>query len=82
MIMIYIYTQDQCPPCQFVKQYFKDHQIQFEERNITHHNEYKKELIIKYDAMSTPFILIDDEKIYHVDFDKIEQVLKDKLYLS
>ncbi|REH94732.1 glutaredoxin family protein, partial [Staphylococcus felis] len=52
---ITIYTQDDCPPCTFIKNYLAEHQINFEERHISNHN-YRNEMI-NYDAFSTPFIV-------------------------
>lgn len=34
MSEIIVYTQNDCPPCTFVKNYLNEHQIDFEERNI------------------------------------------------
>ncbi|REH83218.1 glutaredoxin family protein [Staphylococcus felis] len=68
---ITIYTQDDCPPCTFIKNYLAEHQINFEERHISNHN-YRNEMI-NYDAFSTPFIVLDDEPMYQVDLDKINQ---------
>lgn len=34
MSEIIVYTQNDCPPCTFVKNYLNERQIDFEERNI------------------------------------------------
>ena len=78
--MIEIYTQNQCPPCTYVKQYFKDKNIHFVEKNIQQNQQYKIEMI-DYNAMSTPLIKINDELIYQVDIDEIERVLKREHYV-
>lgn len=31
---IIIYTQDECPPCTFVKNYLSEHDIEYTEKNI------------------------------------------------
>lgn len=72
MSNITIYTQNDCPPCTFVKNYLIDHQINFIEKNIENH-QYRSEMI-DYDAFATPFILLNDEPMYHVDLDKINEV--------
>lgn len=72
-----IYTQDDCPPCAFVKQYFKNKGISFEEKNIK--NKHYKIELIDMDQMSTPLIKINDTLIRTVDIAKIETVLRDAL---
>lgn len=70
---IVIYTQNDCPPCTFVKNYLTEKQVEFEERNISNAN-YRQEMI-DLDAFATPLILIDDEPMYQVDMDKLNQKL-------
>ncbi|MFZ8037267.1 glutaredoxin-like protein NrdH, partial [Staphylococcus aureus] len=67
------YTQNDCPPCIFVKNYLNEHQIDFEERNINN-QQYRNEMI-DFDAFSTPFILLNGNPMYHVDLDEINKVL-------
>lgn len=78
--MIEIYTQNQCPPCAYVKQYFNDKNIPFVEKNIQQNHQFKIEMI-DYNAMSTPLIKINDELIYQVDINEIERVLKREHYV-
>ncbi|KFE41860.1 glutaredoxin family protein [Staphylococcus agnetis] len=70
---IVIYTQNDCPPCTFVKNYLTEKQVVFEERNISNAT-YRQEMI-DLDAFATPLILIDDEPMYQVDMDKLNQKL-------
>lgn len=71
---IEIYTQDDCPPCAFIKQYFNQKAIPFTEKNIKH-MPYKIEMI-DYDAMSTPLIKIDEQLFYTPDTEKIEKYME------
>lgn len=73
MSEIIVYTQNDCPPCAFVKNYLNEHQIDFEERNINN-QQYRNEMI-DFDAFSTPFILLNGNPMYHVDLDEINKVL-------
>ena len=73
MTKVTIYTQNDCPPCTFVKNYLTEHNVDFEERNIANPT-YRNEMIDR-DAFSTPFILLDDEPMYQVDMDKLNQTL-------
>ncbi|MDU0442076.1 glutaredoxin family protein [Staphylococcus haemolyticus] len=69
MTELVIYTQNDCPPCTFVKNYLTEHKVYYIEKNISN-NEYRSEMI-DYDAFATPFILLDGEPMYQVDLDKI-----------
>ncbi|WP_338427337.1 glutaredoxin-like protein NrdH [Staphylococcus aureus] len=73
MSEIIVYTQKDCPPCTFVKNYLNERQIDFEERNIKN-QQYRNEMI-DFDAFSTPFILLNGNPMYHVDLDEINKVL-------
>ncbi|HEJ7568965.1 TPA: glutaredoxin-like protein NrdH [Staphylococcus aureus] len=73
MSEIIVYTQNDCPPCTFVKNYLTEYQIVFEERNINN-QQYRNEMI-DFDAFSTPFILLNGNPMYHVDLDEINKVL-------
>ncbi|PTK09717.1 glutaredoxin domain-containing protein, partial [Mammaliicoccus sciuri] len=65
--------QDQCPPCQFVKQYFTEKEIQFTEKNIKN-KQFKNELI-DLDSFSTPTVLINGEVFYQVDIESFNKAL-------
>lgn len=73
MSEIIVYTQNDCPPCTFVKNYLTEHQIVFEERNINN-QQYRNEMI-DFDAFSTPFILLNGNPMYHVDLDEINFII-------
>ncbi|WP_414044546.1 glutaredoxin family protein [Macrococcus equi] len=70
---IEIYTQDACPPCEFIKQYFSQKNLAYTEKNIKNMN-YKIEMI-EYDAMSTPLIKIDETLFYQPDIEAIEKYM-------
>ncbi len=69
MTELVIYSQNDCPPCTFVKNYLTEHKVDYIEKNISN-NEYRSEMI-DYDAFATPFILLDGEPMYQVDLYKI-----------
>lgn len=75
MNKIIIYTQPDCPPCTFSKQYFKENGYLFEEKDITKDPQAKKELVHKYQALSTPTFIINEQIIYGFDVEKIEAAL-------
>lgn len=73
MSRIIIYTQNDCPPCTFIKNYLTDQQVDYEERNIQ--NAAFRQQMVEHDAFATPFLLIDDEPMYQIDLDQINQKL-------
>ena len=70
---IIIYTQNDCPPCTFIKNYLADNDVAYREKNISN-TQYRNEMI-DYDAFATPFILLNNEPMYSVDMDKINSTL-------
>ena len=71
MSHITIYTQDDCPPCTFVKNHLQANHVDYTEKNIKN-NQYRVEMM-DYDAFATPFMLLNDGPMYQVDMDKINQ---------
>lgn len=78
MNTVILYTQPACPPCEFAKLYLTNHGISFEEKNITRDSKAKKDMMVKYNAFSTPVIVINGEAIIGFDQEKIEQLLSKK----
>ncbi|EHM65410.1 NrdH-redoxin [Staphylococcus epidermidis] len=70
---VIIYTQDDCPPCTFIKNYLVNKNIKFTEKNIKNQN-YKNEMM-DYDAFATPFILLKGMPMYQVDMEKLNDEL-------
>ena len=73
MKSVIIYTQNDCPPCTFIKSYLTDKGVAFEAKNVAN-AQYRNEMM-EYDAFATPFILIDDEPMYQIDMEKINRTL-------
>lgn len=70
---VIIYTQDDCPPCTFIKNYLVNKNIKFTEKNIKNQN-YKNEMM-DYDAFATPFILLKGLPMYQVNMEKLNDEL-------
>lgn len=70
-----VYTQPACPPCEFVKKYFEMHGVEYELYNIKEDSDARNELINKYESMSTPTIVIDEEVIIGFKQEKIDELL-------
>ena len=63
---VIIYTQDDCPPCAFIKNYLVNKNIK--------NQKYKNEMM-NYDAFATPFILLKGIPMYQVDMEKLNYEL-------
>ncbi len=70
---VIIYTQDDCPPCTFIKNYLVNKNIKFTKKNIKNQN-YKNEMM-DYDAFATPFILLKGMPMYQVDMENLNDEL-------
>ncbi|MGN1401887.1 MAG: glutaredoxin family protein [Bacillus sp. (in: firmicutes)] len=75
MKKITLFTQPSCPPCEFTKQFLKSHNITFTEKNIARDSSARKELMNRYNAFSTPVLVIDEEVIIGFEQERIENLL-------
>ncbi|RDY22524.1 glutaredoxin family protein [Romboutsia maritimum] len=71
---IEIYTSDTCINCIKVKEYFKENEINFTEKNISKNSEQRKELI-KMGYMSVPVLIINGEHVLGFDLKRINELL-------
>jgi len=72
---IKIYTTPTCPWCKKTKEFFKDNDIEYEEKDVSSDKENQKEMKEKSGQLGVPVIDIDGDII--VGFDK--EKLKEKL---
>ncbi|MDR7072501.1 glutaredoxin family protein [Fictibacillus barbaricus] len=57
---VIIYTQETCPPCFAEKEWLRDLNIEFEERDIRKNQEFMQE-VMALGASATPVTVITDE---------------------
>lgn len=69
-----IYTSETCHFCHMAKDFFKKHNIEYTEKNISQDKDAMMELREK-GFTGVPLIIIGDETIYGFDQDKIEKAL-------
>jgi len=74
--MVKIYSTPFCVYCVTLKQYFKDHSIEFEEIDVSQDQVAQKEMIEKSGQMGVPVIDIDGEIIVGFDKKRISELLK------
>ena len=75
---IKVYSTNNCPYCDMVKEFLKEKNIEFEDINVGEDREAAKEMVQKSGQMGVPVIDIDGEIIVGFNKIAIEEILKDK----
>ncbi|MEM2915985.1 MAG: glutaredoxin domain-containing protein [Candidatus Woesearchaeota archaeon] len=72
-----VYSTPTCPYCHMVKDYLKEHGVEFEDVNVAEDKDAANEMVEKSGQMGVPVIILDD-KIVIVGFDreKLKKALK------
>ena len=68
-VMIKVFSTPICPFCVSVKEFLKQHKIEFEEINVAEDEEGRKEMIEKSKQMGVPVLEINGQIV--VGFDKV-----------
>ncbi|GGI14584.1 glutaredoxin domain-containing protein [Gottfriedia solisilvae] len=74
-MQIELFTQDGCPPCEFLKNYLKELNIPYVEYNVSKDENAKKRMMFELDSFSTPTLIIQNEVIRGVQMEQIEAAL-------
>lgn len=75
MDKVELYTTESCIYCHAAKDFFKQHNISYIERNITKDKEARKSLMMR-GYRSVPLIVIGDHEILGFDEKELAQALK------
>lgn len=76
---VVVYGTSACPDCHMVKDFLKEHGVEFEDINLNDHPEKVPELIEKTNGrQGVPVIIIDDEVVIGFDKEKISRLLEIK----
>jgi len=78
MAKVKVYGTPICPWCIKAKNFLKEHNIEFEDFDISSNEEAKKEMFDKSGQMGVPVLDIDGEIIVGFDVEKIKSLLKIK----
>lgn len=70
-----IYTTNWCTWCRKAKEFFRLHNIEFEERNVEWDHEAAHEMIEKTQQNGVPVIEIDGKTIIGYDIEALEKAL-------
>ena len=72
---VIVFTQQDCPPCGWVKTFLAERGVEFEERSIDSGFAVVRELTQKYRSQSTPTVVIGDQVLIGYDPERLIQLL-------
>jgi len=72
---VIVFTQQDCPPCLWVKDFLLQRGVQFEERSIDSGISVARELTQTYKSQSTPTVVIGDHVLIGYDPERLVQLL-------
>jgi glutaredoxin-like YruB-family protein len=74
--MIKVYSTVTCPYCVTLKKFLKEHNIEFEDIDVSQDEKARDEVIKKSGQMGVPIVEINGEIVVGFDREKIKQLLK------
>ena len=72
---VIVFTQHDCPPCNWVKNFLLQRGVEFEERSIDSGIAIAHELTHTYNSQSTPTVVIGDHVLIGYDPERLVQLL-------
>lgn len=75
MAKVTIYTTPACVYCKMTKEFFKENNVQYEERDVSTDTVARDEMIAKSNQMGVPVIEIDGKIIVGFNKDELSQLL-------
>lgn len=75
MSKVTVYTSNTCPYCTMAKDYLKEKEVAFEEKNVQTDKEARQELM-SMGYTGVPVICVDDEQIVGFDKARLDELLK------
>ena len=73
--MVKVYSTPTCAYCHALKEFLKEHQIEFEDIDVSQDQQAAEELVQKTDQYGVPVVDIDGQIIIGFDQKKIRQAL-------
>ena len=75
MTKVTVYSTPTCPHCHHAKDFFKEHDIAFDDIDVSQDRDKAKEMIEKSGQMGVPVIDIDGKIVVGFDQGKIQEIL-------
>ena len=76
MKKIKVYTLPGCVYCEFVKDYFNEHNIEFECIDVSKNQNDAEMIVKKTEQVGVPVTIIDEDFVVGYDVKKIKELLK------
>ncbi len=76
MHTVTIYTTPTCVYCKMTKDFFKEHNVQYEEKDVVADDKAREEMIQKTGQMGVPAIDIDGEIVVGFDEARLRKLLE------
>lgn len=74
--MVRVFSTSTCPYCVTLKEFLKEHNIEFEDIDVSEDEKARDEMVEKSGQMGVPVVEIDGEIVVGFDKEKIKQLLK------
>ena len=78
MPRVRVFNSPSCPFCYVLKEFFKEHNVEFEEIDISKDEKARNEMIKKSGRLEAPIVEIDGQIVVGFDKEKIVKLLKIK----
>lgn len=75
MLKIIIYTTPSCGYCKMAKAFFKEHNLQYQEKDLASDAVARDEMIAKSNQLSVPVIDIDGQIVVGFDKQKLSELV-------
>lgn len=75
MLKVRIFSTPTCPYCVTLKEFLKEHNINFEDIDVSQNKKALDEMVKKSGQMGVPVVEINDQIIVGFDKEKISQLL-------
>jgi len=76
MTKVRIYSTPTCPFCKRAKEFFKKHNVEYEDVNVAENDKARDEMVEKSGQMGVPVIEVEDKIIVGFDEQKLKKKLK------
>ncbi|MGM0753599.1 MAG: glutaredoxin domain-containing protein [Bacillota bacterium] len=75
MKIVTLYSQPECPPCEVVKMFLKEHNVDYKEIDIKEDEQARNYLVKELKSYSTPTITVDTEVISGFNLEALTEAL-------
>lgn len=72
---VIIYSTPSCVYCQMAKDFFRAHNIEFEDKNVAEDEQARNEMVERSGQMGVPVIFIGDNMVIGFDEERIKELL-------